>query len=131
MSKVQKGYKIYPDFFGLFPKMEISPDEWRLLDRVDDISAQRNMLITRLGGSFISSSEPSFDRLGKLSCRVDFDRNWTHLPGRRGVRRATVRISEIRGGYCWTKFMARRAVHVVSGRNWKSLSVIDRAHLLS
>jgi len=109
----------------------LTDEEWRYLDRVDDISEQRSLFIARVGQSLITATLPTLDRLGKLSCRIDFDRNWTHLPGRRGIRRVTVRIAEIRGGYCWTKFVARRAVHVVSARNWRSLSVIDRANLLS
>jgi len=112
--------------------MEISYDEWKYFDRVDNIFYEQAMLLSRINSSdFISASEPSLDRLGKLSVRVDFRKRWVDISGRRRVRRLSVRISEIRGGYSYTQFAGRNKPHLAFARNWESLSIYDRVMLLT
>lgn len=110
----------------------ISDGEWRLLDRVDNLLIQREKLLSRIDEhSLIATPEPTFDRLGKLSTRVDFRKRWTNATGRRVMRRVSVRISEIRGGYSFTQFMGGRAVYVANARGWIDLQLYQRVMLLN
>lgn len=112
--------------------MNISDAEWRYIDRVDDLLEQQRLLLARIDEhSLITTGVPKRDRLRKLFVRVDFRKRWFDLSGRRVMRRVSVRIAEIRGGYSFTQFMDGRAVYLANARGWRDLAVYQRVMLLN
>lgn len=111
--------------------MEISRDEWDFATRVDLLLSERAAVLARIPELyFIGSSGVRTDRLGKLTVRVDFRKRWVNAYGRPVMRRVSVRISEIRGGFSFTRFDGGTATFKASGRTFGAMSVYARARLL-
>lgn len=111
--------------------MSISLDDWRFADRVDNVLEQRGHVLSRIDeNDIIDLPSPTIDRLGKVSCRIDFWSRWVNESGRRIVRRVSVRISEIRGGYSFTQFVGGRAVYVANTASFNALSVYERVRVI-
>jgi len=111
--------------------MQIGRDEWDFVTRVDLLLEQRAAVLSRISElHFIAATGPRADRLGKLTSRVDFRKRWVNAYGRPVMRRVSIRISEIRGGFSFTRFDGGTATFQASGRTFGALSVYARARLL-
>lgn len=111
--------------------MDVTDEEWRYIDRVDLLLHVRAEVLARIPESdIIATYLARSDRLGKLTTRVDFWKRWTNPYGRRTVRRMSIRISEIRGGFSFTKFDGGRVTAQGAGPSFRGLPVYVRALLL-
>lgn len=107
-------------------------DEWRLLSRVDLLHEQRDALLTRIPvDNLLDVTNAKYDRFHALTCRVDFFRRWVDPHGRRTMRRMSVRISEISGGYSFTQFARGSVSFVAYGQSFLSLGVYEKVMLLT
>jgi len=99
--------------------------------RVDILLNVRAEVLSRIPiDDRIASYYARTDRLGKLTTRVDFWKRWEDPHGGRTVRRVSIRISEIRGGFSFTRFDGGRATFKTAGRSFLGLGVYARARLL-
>lgn len=104
----------------------------KLLGRVDTLLTQRNALLSRLPvDNVIKAGGADYDRFGALTSRIDFFRRWTDPHGRPTMRRVSVRISEISGGYSFTQFKNGGVSFTAFGPDFNGLPVYDRASLIS
>jgi len=111
--------------------MDVTDEEWKYLDRVDLLLDVRAEVLTRIPESDqIATYRARTDRLGKLTTRVDYWKRWTNPYGRRTVRRVSIRISEIRGGFSFTRFDGGAATFKAAGPSFRGLPVYVRARLL-
>jgi len=111
--------------------MDVTDEEWRYFDRVDVLLNVRAEVLARIPErDHITTYRARVDRLGKLTTRVDFWKRWNNASGRRTVRRVSIRISEIRGGFSFTRFDGGTATFKGAGPSFGRLPVYVRARLL-
>jgi len=109
--------------------MSVTPEEYQLISRTDAILAQRQVLVSRLKDRLIDASFPSYDRLSKLTIRVDFWSNVYEPPKRPVIRRVSLRVSEVTSGYSFTRFMEGKIAHTAYGASFNDLSAYDKVML--
>lgn len=110
----------------------IEDDAERIAIRVDRILSQRAQVLLRITPSrVISVTTPKYDRLGRLSLRVDY---WQFVYGRYHtpvLQRVSVRISEIHGGFSFTRFWRGTATDSILAPSFNETPTLFRAIIAS
>lgn len=100
--------------------------------RVDFLLRQRDEMLARIPvANVLDFTDATYDRRDKLTCRIDFFRRWVDLHGRPKMRRLSVRISEVDGGFKFSQFQNGGISFEAYAPQFSRMGVYDKVMLLT